>query len=130
MSEGAQDAEAAWLHAEAGCCNSSPLVHVPAAFPIFDASFHRVDYDLTVVGDDGQRLHVVDYFAWNQPPRLVRGDMDFVSGDLITRLALLTSLADGSATTTGTPTARVETVEGVFASSMIRVRRRLSSRAM
>lgn len=113
MFEGAHDVKTVWLHAETGCCGSSPLVRVPGAFPIFDASFYRVDYDLTVVGDDGQRLHVADYFAWNQPPRLVRGEADFVGGDLVTRLALLTSLADGSTTTTDTPVARVETVEGV-----------------
>ncbi|MFQ5785058.1 MAG: FecR domain-containing protein [Alphaproteobacteria bacterium] len=93
---------------------SSGALVVPHGAFLLTADFARIGADLVLVGDDGTRIVVRDYFALEDPPALVTESGAVVAPDLVALLA--GPLAPGqyaqAAETANVPIGRVTTVEG------------------
>src|SRR5262245_12358561 len=60
---------------------------VPDAQLLFSAEFKRSGSDLTLLGPDGQKFIVFDYFRFEKRPDLVSGDGATLSSQLVEKLA-------------------------------------------
>ncbi len=60
---------------------------VPEGFPLLSASFQRVGVDLVLVGEDGGRVVIIDYFAQAEPPALLTVTGAILDASLVRALA-------------------------------------------
>ena len=63
-------------------------VVIPDAHLLFTAHFKKVGPDLLLVGDDGKKILVTDYFRSSTLPNLLSPDGARLSGDLVERLSV------------------------------------------
>jgi hypothetical protein len=54
---------------------------------LMSADFVREGNDLLLIGDDGKKILITNYFSENNPPDLTGADGGVMSGDLVTKLA-------------------------------------------
>ncbi len=62
-------------------------VTIPDAQLLFHSEFKRTGPDLTLIGEDGHRLVVIDYFRQEHPAALMSPDGATLSGDVVAALA-------------------------------------------
>jgi len=90
-------------------------IEIPEASLLFDADFVRSGNDLTLVGHDGQELHIVNYFGAGAPD-LMAPNHAMLDGQTVTLLAgpqFPGQYAQaGGATQTAEPIGSVETLQG------------------
>ena len=93
-------------------------VEIPDAHLLFNGQFSRSGSDLVIVGEDGQTIVVVGYFAAEEPP-ILTADGAWLTGDVVAALA--GPLAPGQYAQAGTsdvatggsaPIGQVETLSG------------------
>src|SRR5690349_6747041 len=91
-------------------------VTIPDAHFLFHADFKRAGFDLTLTGDDGQRIVVPDYFKHERLPTLFTPEGSALTGDIVAALA--GPLAPGQyaqatpPTSDAQPIGRVASVQG------------------
>ncbi|NNE23508.1 MAG: cadherin-like domain-containing protein [Rhizobiales bacterium] len=54
---------------------------------LISGTYSRDGDDLVLTGDDGQQLHVIEYFSQSTPPALISSDGKMLSGDTVSLLA-------------------------------------------
>src|SRR4051794_5940057 len=64
-----------------------PSVTIPDAHFLFHADFKRSGSDLTLTGDDGQRIVIPEYFKHDKLPTLFSPEGAALTGDLVAALA-------------------------------------------
>ena len=94
--------------------DGSEHLKVPEGFPLLLASFQRVGVDLVLVGGDGGRVVIIDYFAHAEPPALLTVTGALLDASLVRALA--GPLSPGQFAQLGAapaiPIGKVATVEG------------------
>src|SRR5262245_14621043 len=95
--------------------DSGNAVTVPDAHFLFHAEFKRTGSDLTLIGDDGQKLVIPGYFKHEKLPTLFAPDGSALTGDVVEALA--GSVAPNQYAQAGAPAAplpigRVASVQG------------------
>src|ERR671912_1630462 len=95
---------------------SGDVVVIPDAAFLFNADFTRAGRDLLIVGDDGRKVVVHDYFAHDKRPALASREGATIAGFIVDAIVKQTTPAEyaqaGAPSSAGTPIGRVEKVTG------------------
>ncbi len=91
-------------------------IQIPGSTWLQQAYFVRQGPDLMLVGEDGQKVLIVDYFRLENPPELVAGNGAVFTHDWVVKLASYTSpaeFAQAGQPGAAEPIGRIETIKGV-----------------
>jgi hypothetical protein len=80
---------------------------IPDASLLFSAEFKRSGSDLVLVGSNGQKFIVFDYFRFEKRPDLVAGDGAVLSAKVVESLAVSNTLTQYAQATTPSSSAQV-----------------------
>ena len=80
---------------------------IPDASLLFSAEFKRSGSDLVLVGSNGQKFIVVDYFRFEKRPDLVAGDGAVLSAKVVESLAVSNAPTQYAQATTPSPSVQV-----------------------
>ena len=95
---------------------SGDVVVIPDAAFLFNADFKKAGRDLLIIGDDGRKAVVHDYFAHEKRPALASREGATIAGYLVDAIVKQTSPTEyaqaGTPTSSANPIGRVEKVTG------------------
>jgi hypothetical protein len=94
-------------HAIAHIHSDAPSLIVPDAHLLFSADFKRSGSDLTLIGPNGQKFIIFDYFRHEKLPDLVAPDGATLSAHLVEKLAGSIAPDQYAQATTPSPAAQV-----------------------
>ena len=95
---------------------SGDVVVIPDAAFLFNADFKKAGRDLLILGDDGRKIVVHDYFAHNKPPDLASREGATIAGYVVDAIVHQTSPTEYAQSDTpskaANPIGRVEKATG------------------
>jgi hypothetical protein len=96
--------------------DGADMVVIPDAALLFNADFLKADKDLLIIGDDGRRVVVHDYFAHDKRPALASREGATIAGFVVDAIVRQTTPGEyaqaGAQPPAATPIGRVEKVTG------------------
>ena len=95
------------VHAIAHDQADTTSLTIPDASLLFSAEFKRSGSDLVLVGSNGQKFIVFDYFRFEKRPDLVAGDGAMLSAEVVESLAVSNAPTQYAQATTPSPSAQI-----------------------